>query len=40
MQSLFSMRLFTAGWDVFTLTEDVVFHRYVAYGERNINVFT
>ena len=31
MQSLFSMRLFTANWDVFTPTENVVYHRYVQY---------
>lgn len=31
LQSLFSMRLFTFGWDVFTPTENVVYHRYVQY---------
>lgn len=39
LQVLYSVRLFTSGVDVYTPTEDVVFHRYVRYGERNINVF-
>mmetsp|Transcript_11284 Transcript_11284/g.33926 ORF Transcript_11284/g.33926 Transcript_11284/m.33926 type:complete len:431 (-) Transcript_11284:848-2140(-) len=36
---LFSVRLFTAGWNVWAPSEQVVYHRYVSYGERNINVF-
>eukprot|EP00208_Stichococcus_sp_RCC1054_P007299 CAMPEP_0206144974 /NCGR_PEP_ID=MMETSP1473-20131121/25992_1 /ASSEMBLY_ACC=CAM_ASM_001109 /TAXON_ID=1461547 /ORGANISM="Stichococcus sp, Strain RCC1054" /LENGTH=419 /DNA_ID=CAMNT_0053541011 /DNA_START=141 /DNA_END=1400 /DNA_ORIENTATION=- len=37
---LFSVRLFTSGWDVFVPSEQVVYHRYVSYGERKVNVYT